>query len=64
MTTEEIEGKWDQVKGRIQEQWGELTDNDLDQIRGQKDRLVGMIKEKYGQAEQQIEEQLQKLSST
>lgn len=62
-----IEGKWQQLKGRFKEQFGKLTDDDLDQVQGRKERLAGMIQEKYGKsvqdAEKELEEFAQKLDS-
>ena len=43
-----VEGNWKQVKGAVREQWGKLTDSDLEQIAGKKDQLVGRIQERYG----------------
>ena len=48
MNWDEISGRWGQMKGRAREQWGELTDSDLDRIGGRKDQLVGLLQEKYG----------------
>jgi uncharacterized protein YjbJ (UPF0337 family) len=48
MNRETLEGNWMQVKGKVREQWGKLTDDDLDVIAGQRDQLVGRIKERYG----------------
>jgi uncharacterized protein YjbJ (UPF0337 family) len=36
------------MKGAVREQWGKLTDNDLEQIAGKKDQLIGRIQERYG----------------
>lgn len=55
------EGKWDQVKGRVKEAWGSLTDDDLDRTEGKRDRLVGTIKEKTGDAVDKIEEKLSQI---
>ena len=52
------EGTWDRVKGKIREQWGDLTDDEIDQTEGKWDRLVGTIKEKTGEAREAIEEKL------
>ncbi len=41
-------GKWKQIRGRVKEQWGKLTDNQIDQINGNYDRLVGALQENYG----------------
>lgn len=43
-----VEGNWKKLKGNIQEQWGKLTDDDLDQIAGQREQLEGRIQERYG----------------
>jgi uncharacterized protein YjbJ (UPF0337 family) len=48
MNWDQIQGKWTQVKGSIKQEWGKLTDNDLDVIAGSKDKLVGKIQERYG----------------
>ncbi|HBY96537.1 MAG: CsbD family protein [Ardenticatenaceae bacterium] len=48
MNWQQIQGQWKQLKGKVQEEWGELTDNELDQIAGQRDQLVGKLQEKYG----------------
>jgi uncharacterized protein YjbJ (UPF0337 family) len=54
----EMEGKWDQARGRVKEAWGVLTDDDLDRTEGKKDRLVGVIKEKTGESVDTIERKL------
>jgi len=56
-----VDGKWDQVKGRVKEAWGSLTDDDLDRTDGKKDQLVGTIKEKTGEAVDKIEEKLSQI---
>lgn len=43
-----VEGIWKQVKSKIKEKWGKLTDDDLDQIAGKRDQLEGKIHERYG----------------
>jgi uncharacterized protein YjbJ (UPF0337 family) len=48
MNWDRAEGNWKQVKGKIQEQWGKLTDDELDEIAGKRDQLVGRIQERYG----------------
>jgi uncharacterized protein YjbJ (UPF0337 family) len=60
MNSDEFKGKWKQLKGGVKEQWGKLTDDDLDVIDGQHDQLVGKIQERYGiardAAQKQVEE--------
>src|SRR5581483_3721750 len=45
---EQIEGRWNQLKGAVKQRWGKLTDDDLDVIAGKKDELLGKLQEKYG----------------
>jgi uncharacterized protein YjbJ (UPF0337 family) len=43
-----IEGNWKQFKGKVKEQWGQLTDDELDMIAGRREQLEGKIQERYG----------------
>lgn len=54
----EMEGKWDQGRGRVKEAWGVLTDNELDRTEGKRDRLVGLIKERTGETASEVESKL------
>ncbi|MGQ0548828.1 MAG: CsbD family protein [Armatimonadota bacterium] len=58
MNKDELKGKWRQLRGHIKAKWGQLTDDELDQIEGNYDILVGKIQEKYGTTRQQIEREL------
>jgi uncharacterized protein YjbJ (UPF0337 family) len=49
-----VEGNWKQMKGKVKEQWGKLTDDDLDVINGRRDQLEGKIQERYGLAKDQV----------
>ena len=55
VTREELQGKWNEVKGRLQEQWGQLTDEDFRFVEGGADRLVGAIQQKTGATRREIE---------
>jgi uncharacterized protein YjbJ (UPF0337 family) len=57
----EMEGKWDQVRGRVKEAWGVLTDDELDRTEGKWDRLVGLIKERTGESAGDVERKLREL---
>jgi uncharacterized protein YjbJ (UPF0337 family) len=52
---DQIEGKWKQLKGSVRQQWGKLTDNDLERIAGKRDSLVGKLQEYYGLAKQEAQ---------
>ena len=58
MNWDQLAGEWKNMKGRIREQWGELTDDDMDRIGGKKDQLVGTIQSKYGLAKEETERQV------
>jgi uncharacterized protein YjbJ (UPF0337 family) len=49
-----VEGNWKQVKGKVKEKWGNLTDDDLTAINGKRDQLEGKIQERYGIAKDQV----------
>ena len=48
MNWDQMEGKWNQVKGSLKERWGKLTDDDLEIIAGNRDRFIGKLQERYG----------------
>ena len=58
MNWDRIEGNWKQFKGNAKEQWGKLTDDQLDVIAGNRDQLVGRIQESYGITKEAAEKQL------
>jgi len=58
MNQDTLKGQWTQLKGHVREQWGKLTNDDLDQIEGQSEQLVGKIQERYGVARDEAERQL------
>jgi uncharacterized protein YjbJ (UPF0337 family) len=43
-----IDGNWKQLNGKVKEQWGNLTDDDLNKIAGKREQLEGVIQERYG----------------
>lgn len=53
-----IEGKWKQLKGAAREKWGELTEDEYDQLAGNKDKLAGKLQEKYGWTKEQAEHEV------
>ena len=58
MNQDRIEENWKQFKGKVKEQWGKLTDDDLDVIAGKRDQMVGRMQERYGIAKDEAEKQL------
>jgi uncharacterized protein YjbJ (UPF0337 family) len=58
MNWERIEGNWKQAKGKAVEQWGKLTNDDLDVVAGRREQLAGKIQERYGVAKEEAESQV------
>ena len=63
ITRQELEGQWNQVKGRLQERWGQLADIELQQVHGDAEQLVGVIQQRTGETRREIEEYLNQLVS-
>ncbi|HKT23973.1 MAG TPA: CsbD family protein [Terriglobales bacterium] len=59
-----IEGNWKQFKGKVKEQWGDLTDDDLDKVAGRRDQLEGMIQQRYGKAKDQVRQDVDRWLDT
>jgi len=59
MNKDQVQGKWHQMKGAIREQWGKLTNDDLDQINGNLERLVGLVQERYGYVRDKAEKEVE-----
>ena len=58
MNEDIAKGNWKQVKGKVKEQWGKLTDDDIDVIDGKRDQLVGKVQERTGVAKDEAEKQV------
>ncbi len=58
MNWDQIEGNWKQLKGAAKDNWGKLTDDDLDRAAGNRDKLAGCIQEKYGIAREEAEREV------
>jgi uncharacterized protein YjbJ (UPF0337 family) len=58
MTWEQIQGAWTEARGHLREQWGKLTDDDLDVIAGQRNQLIGKLQQRYGTAKEDAERQV------
>lgn len=55
MNSDEFQGKWKQMKGSVRQQFGKLTDNDIEMIAGQHDKFIGKLQERYGYAREEAE---------
>jgi uncharacterized protein YjbJ (UPF0337 family) len=64
MNEDTLRGQWTQLKGKIREQWGKLTNDDLDQIQGKSEQLLGKLQERYGLARDEAQRQFDAWSPT
>lgn len=58
MNVDIFAGKWKQLRGRVKQTWGDLTDEELDKIEGSYDRFVGLLQEKYGYTRAEAESRI------
>ena len=58
MNRDILAGMWKQIRGQVKETWGELTDDELDQIEGRRDKLAGKLQEKYGYTRAEAEAEI------
>lgn len=63
MNQQTLKGHWNEIKGKVTEKWGQLTDNDLKSAEGSTDQLVGVIQQKTGETREAINEYLDSLVS-
>lgn len=57
MDKDQVSGGWHQLKGKVKEQWGKLTDDDLTQLEGNAEQLAGKIQQRYGVEKAEAERQ-------
>jgi uncharacterized protein YjbJ (UPF0337 family) len=58
MNRDILKGQWTQLKGKIREQWGKLTDDEIEQMQGNSEQLIGKLQERYGRTREQAEQDL------
>ena len=64
MNWDQIEGRWKEFKGKAQQQWGKLTDDDLDVIEGRRDELLGKLQNAYGVSREEADRQIRQWERT
>jgi uncharacterized protein YjbJ (UPF0337 family) len=50
----ELQGNWNETKGKLKQRFAMLTDNDLLLLEGKQDELVGRLQVKLGKSKEQI----------
>ena len=64
MNWDQIEGRWNEFKGKAKQQWGKLTDDDLDRIEGRRDELLGKVQHAYGVSREEADKQVKQWERT
>ena len=55
-----VQGKWQELKGQVKQQWGKLTDDDMQRLSGKTEELVGVLQRRYGYGKVQAEMEIGK----
>ncbi len=58
MNEDRLQGRWKEIKGKVRERWGQLTEDDLDVIAGRREQLLGRIQQRHGLAREEAERQV------
>ena len=61
MNRDQVQGNWEQLKGKAKRIWGELTDDDFKKAEGSADKLYGVIQERFGDSKERIKERIDNL---
>ncbi len=60
MNKDIIQGNWQQLKGKVRQQWGDLTDDDVQRMKGSRQELSGVLQERYGYQKDRVEAEIDK----
>ena len=57
----QIKGNWNEVKGKLKQKYGQLTDNDLAFSEGKEDELLGRLQQRLGKSKEAIQQEIERL---
>jgi uncharacterized protein YjbJ (UPF0337 family) len=58
MSDDIFKGKWKQLRGQVQQKWGDLTNDDLDRIQGAQTEFEGLLQERYGYTKERARQEV------
>jgi len=58
MNDDIFKGKWKQLRGQVQQKWGDLTNDDLDRIQGAQTEFEGLLQERYGYTKERAQQEV------
>ena len=63
MNEDILKGQWSQLKGRVRQEWGRFTNDDVARINGDREVLLGRLQELYGRTREEAEEEVEQFLS-
>lgn len=63
MNEDRLEGSWTMLKGKVREQWGRLTDDEIEEADGRWEYLAGLIQKKYDRARDVVDKEIERFRS-
>lgn len=59
MNKETFKGNWNILKGKVKQQWGKLTDDEITRLSGSYDEFEGLLQKKYGMKKEQAQTEIE-----
>ena len=57
----QLKGSWNEIKGKLKQQYGNLTDDDLVFAEGKDDELIGRLQKKLGKSKDEVRQMVERL---
>ena len=57
----EVKGAWNEMKGKLKQKYGDLTDDDLTYEEGKEDEMYGRLQQKLGKTKEEVRDEIEKL---
>ena len=64
MNSDIVKGNWTKIKGKLRQQWGNLTDDNIAQMQGSYEELQGSLQKAYGYEKEDAKKQIDKFLET
>lgn len=62
MNWDQVQGNWTEFKGKVRQQYGELTEDEVEQNKGSEEEMIGLLQRKYGKTREDAKRELDNLS--
>ena len=61
MTTMNLKGHWNEIKGKLKQKYGQLTDDDLTFAEGKEEELLGRLQQRLGKSKEDVRAEIEKI---